>query len=91
MDEELAAEVAVAVGDEPAANGESNRAEDEEFIADDEGGQDDKGDAADDDGSAGGDAADNGLQRRPKEGNETENEQGDANPDGAFEAGKFGG
>ena len=83
-------EAAVAVGDKPCAHCNRHAAQDQKLVADDKGGQNHESDAAEGDGGAGGDTADDGSERWPGEGGKAENEESDANPDDALEAGEFG-
>ena len=87
----LAAGVAVSMGEEPCTDDDGDAAYDEEFVADNERWQNHEGYAAQGDGNAGGDAADDDTERGVEDGGQAEQEEAEADPDDAAQAGEFGG
>jgi len=83
--------MAVAMSEEPGGDNDADGTQDEDFVADDEGGQDHEGDAADGDYDAGGYAAEDGFERGPHQRSCAKDEEAEADPHDASEAGEFGG
>ena len=86
----LAAGVAVSMGEEPGTHNDGDAAHDEEFVADNERGKNHEGYATYGDGDTGSDAADDDAERRIENGGQTEQEESEADPDDAAQAGEFG-
>ena len=85
-----APQLAMPMGQEPAADRQADHSQDQQLIADHQAGQDHERHTAEHEGRAGRHAADDHLERRINQRRQAEHEQPHAHPHNALEAGQLG-